>query len=96
MSRELVVDFESIGRLARELSVVNRNITTILETLDTRAVALRNEWTGEASEAFDLAHKKWTAELAIMNDAVERISGAVARAGTRHEERETRNVSVWR
>jgi WXG100 family type VII secretion target len=95
MSRELTVDFASIDRLARELSLVNRNIEAILNTLDAQAAALRNEWTGEAWEAFDLAHKNWTAELAAMNAAVERISAAVARAGTRHEQRETRNVSVW-
>ena len=95
MTRELVVNMESVSRLSREMVLVTRNIAQIVDRLEEQASALRGQWTGEASEAYTIAQRSWTDEIAQMRLVLERLAEVVQATSNKHTARETRNAQVW-
>jgi WXG100 family type VII secretion target len=47
-----------------------RGLEDELTALDDEAARLRSSWSGEARDAYDGAHRVWSAELAEMKDAL--------------------------
>lgn len=72
--------FSSLETLERQLKRSSTAIAEELTRLDEQVVVLKGQWTGEAAAAYDVAHAKWTAQMAEMNSLLARISSAVGTA----------------
>ena len=64
------VQHDSVAELASILALAVRALEDELATLDTAVDHLRGSWNGAACEAYDRAHREWTASLTGMKDAL--------------------------
>jgi WXG100 family type VII secretion target len=64
------VQHDSVAELAAILALAVRGLEDELDQLDTATQQLRGAWDGAAREAYDRAHREWTASLTGMKDAL--------------------------
>lgn len=88
-------DPEQIEKLTSSLGDANKEIARILETLDNFVVNLRSQWSGEASDAYDAAHARWTTQLAEMNRILDKANNASANSARRYARARAKIAARW-
>ena len=88
-------DPESIQGLATRIATANRAIADTLDALDGEVNVLRSEWRGEASEAYDNAHRQWSAQLDEMNRVLARAALAADNSGKRYHSGRAKIEGLW-
>lgn len=66
-----------------------------LDDLDAEVVLLRGQWSGAASDAYDLAHRKWDLELKRMGDILAEATALADAAAERHRAVEAEVIALW-
>lgn len=87
---------ERIQSVAGSVSAANTAIATELETLDERVRVLRAGWSGEASDAYDKAHREWTARLTAMNKILASASNAASKSSERYAAGRVKIEERWK
>jgi WXG100 family type VII secretion target len=87
---------ERIQGVAGAASAANTAIATELEALDERVRVLRAGWTGAASDAYDEAHRQWTAQLNAMNKILASASNAAAKSSERYASGRAKIQERWK
>lgn len=70
--------------MASTIGDANRSIAQALDAFDQQARVLRSQWSGAASDAYDTAHREWTARLEEMNRILALADAAVASSADRY------------
>jgi WXG100 family type VII secretion target len=83
MSERLVRKFGQMDQAVELIQSANAGIRETLSTLDSSVDALRGQWSGSASEAYDTAHRDWVATLDNMNSILAESARVVASATER-------------
>ncbi|MEO7122580.1 MAG: WXG100 family type VII secretion target [Lacisediminihabitans sp.] len=92
--RELI-DFGRMDDLADIIDTANRTIERALSSLDVEVSGLKNQWSGEASRAYTLAHDQWTGQIGALNQVLAQIHSATATITERHRSAERDAGSLW-
>jgi WXG100 family type VII secretion target len=95
MSDEIKVTHAGMDQLIDLLQDGVRNITGILRTLDDDVADLRARFTGEASDAYDRAHRDWTSRLDEMNDLLAHHRAHASRAQEIFQGVARKNADLW-
>ncbi|MEL4319802.1 WXG100 family type VII secretion target [Leifsonia sp. YIM 134122] len=95
MSREIRVEDTVIEASVTRIDAAIDEMQRLLDDLERRAAVLRTEWSGEASDAYDRAHRDWDRSIRIMEKAARDVS-AVAHSGTkRFRAMDEAHARVW-
>ena len=95
MTETTSIDFGRMESLTQAISAANQNIRSALTRLDDEALALRSAWSGDASDAYDKAHREWTATLAELNAVLAEITRTTADITQRHRAAEKKVQGNW-
>ncbi|GAA3659472.1 WXG100 family type VII secretion target [Microbacterium marinilacus] len=89
------VNFAGLAAAADDMKNGAVRIATRLDDMDQALAPLRSDWTGSASEAYDIAKKNWTEALTDMKLLLQDISDQVRRDGEDFQGTENRNKQRW-
>ena len=92
---DIKVDFGGVSTAAADISTGANSISSTLDTMDSQLQPLRQAWTGEASQAYEVAKTKWTTALSDMKALLADISTAVDQGGQDYQATEQRNTNRW-
>lgn len=95
MSNEIKVTQAGMSALIDRLRDAIQGIEAILRELDGRVADLRGGFTGEASEAYNRAHEKWTAQLDEMNALLARHRNNTIAGAELFQDAVTKNREIW-
>lgn len=73
----------------------NSGIADALDALDAEVSTLRAAWSGEASDAYDLAQAQWSARLAEMNRILALAAAAAANSAERYAQGRSKIEARW-
>lgn len=76
------VQFESLEQLEQSLRSASGEMLETLAALDSEVSTLRGQWTGEASDAYDVAHAEWTHQMDGVSKFLDRIASSLAASRT--------------
>ncbi|WP_314428396.1 WXG100 family type VII secretion target [uncultured Microbacterium sp.] len=82
---------ESIASLADAAQCIRE----LLDSLEADISELNDLWTGQANEAYDRAHREWSACAADMHSALVSAATAAARAQARTRDAEAQVAALW-
>jgi WXG100 family type VII secretion target len=95
MNRPLRVDSDRVDELTRTMDAAIDEIEKILDSLDTRVGHLSQQWSGEASIAYGVAHRNWDGSIREL-EAIARKLSAVTKSGSmRFRSMERATARVW-
>lgn len=77
------------------MAIASRNIGIVLEELDRESKLLQSQWTGEARDAYRVAHAQWTAAYHAMNDVLRELTRRLANSNQHSIDASTSAVHVW-
>lgn len=80
-NRQIRVEDAAIEAACDRIETAVDEIGDLLDELERRAARLRSEWTGAASDAYDLAHRDWERQIRVLEKAARDVNVA-ARTGT--------------
>lgn len=92
---DIKVDFGGVSTAAADISTGANSIAAALDTMDSQLQPLRQAWTGEASQAYEVAKSKWSTALTDMKALLTDIGSAVDQGGQDYQSTEARNTSRW-
>lgn len=92
---QIFVRHESVAGLVAELAVANKKIAIVLEELDRESKLLQSQWTGEARDAYRLAHAQWSAAQQGMTEVLHQLTRRLANANQHSIDASTSAVRVW-
>lgn len=95
MTETTSIDFGRMDALTASIAQANKNIQGTLTRLDEDVSSLRSAWTGEASDAYDKAHREWTALLAELNRVLAEIARTSGEITARHRAAEKAAEGHW-
>jgi len=95
MTTDLLLDFDGMDSLGSRITAAATSISSLLVDLERQVAALRGQWTGEASNAYDSAHESWTRELGQITAILNEISAAVGAAREGYTVAERENAQRW-
>jgi len=95
MADVLEFDKASFESLVARIRESHERIGKELESLDARVRILRDAFTGQAAEAYDSAHARWTREFATMNDTLGRAATVVQDSDERFHAVDKKNAGSW-
>ena len=97
MAADIRASGEALERAHLALRDASARIDEILRDLDHKVLALRAAWTGEASDAYDAAHRAWTDDLTAMREAVGDCGRRVHEVDVRYRDAaSTISNKIWR
>ncbi|MFT4258229.1 WXG100 family type VII secretion target [Microbacterium sp.] len=92
----IAVQHERVAEMVALMANTGKNIATILENLDRESKLLQSDWTGEARDAYRVAHAQWSAALQEMNDIVLReLARTLVNANQHSIDASTSATRVW-
>ncbi|KJL48431.1 hypothetical protein RS84_01190 [Microbacterium hydrocarbonoxydans] len=92
---QIRVRHDDVAALVAEMAVVGRRIAIVLENLDRESKLLQSDWTGEARDAYRVAHAQWTAAQHAMNDVLRELTRRLASTNQHSIDASTSAVNVW-
>ena len=95
MSRQIRVEDTVIEASVTRIDAAIDEMQRLLDDLERRAAVLRTGWTGEASDAYDRAHRDWDQSIRVLEKAARDVA-AVAHSGVkRFRALDEANARVW-
>jgi WXG100 family type VII secretion target len=95
MSSEIKVNQAGMSTLIDRLRESIQAIEGILRGLDEDVAKLRGAWGGEASDAYDRAQQRWTAELGQMNELLAHHRRSAIASAELFEDAVQKNKQIW-
>ena len=94
MSR-LRVDLAELDRLVERMCLVQQQLGHLRAELDARVAQLHLTWTGEAAAAQVLAHERWAAGAAEVQEALAALHAIAATAHGNYSSAVAANRRMW-
>jgi len=95
MSDEIKVTQAGMSALIDALRDAIQGIEAILRELDSKVSELRGGWSGEASEAYNRAQARWTAQLDEMNGLLARHRNDTIAGAELFKDAVAKNREIW-
>lgn len=95
MGGELKVNFGSLEAAAADIASGARGLESRLDRLESELAPLRSDWTGAASEAYQVAKVEWDRATADINTLLSDLGRAVAQSNTEYQNAENQNRNRW-
>lgn len=91
----LEVQFAGLDTAVTRLAASRDRIAAALGVLDGRVSTLRGQWLGEASDAYDAAHRDLAKGMRELNTLLGSASAELAKARTGYHSAEKNNAARW-
>jgi WXG100 family type VII secretion target len=88
------VNLPELETTADKIAALVGFVEDSLHQVETRAQALRAEWSGDTAAAYDTAHRDWVAGIQDMNDGLLRMQEAAKNAHTNYINASQTNVAI--
>lgn len=95
MAGEMKVDFGGLDAAAADIQGSARQIEGRLSQLDGELAPLRSDWTGAASEAYQVAKAQWTRAITDMQQLLAQVGSAVSTSNAEYQAAERANQGRW-
>lgn len=82
----------ALSRIDGAIDAIERE----LDELARRGARLREEWTGDASRAFDEAHRAWNLDLRDLHQIARELRRTAHRGNRRFQSHDEAEARVWR
>lgn len=92
---QLKVNFGGLDVAAADITSGANALEARLAQLESELAPLRADWTGAASESYQVAQAKWNAAINDMKLLLADIGKAVSLSNTDYQTAESRNASRW-
>lgn len=92
---QLKVNFGALETAAADIQASANQIQARLDELDRELAPLRADWTGSASEAYQVAKTKWTQAVNDMQQLLAQIGTAVQQSNSEYQSAERANQGRW-
>ncbi|MGF1662898.1 MAG: WXG100 family type VII secretion target [Kineosporiaceae bacterium] len=92
---EMRVNFGALETTAADIQGSAGRIRGRLDQLDSELAPLRSDWTGAASEAYQVAKAEWTKAITDMQQVLTQLGAAVSASNTEYQATERANQSRW-
>lgn len=92
---QLKVSFGALETAAADIQGSASQIQGRLDQLDRELAPLRSDWTGSASEAYQVAKAKWSQAITDMQQLLAQIGSAVQQSNSEYQTAERANQARW-
>lgn len=92
---EMKVNFGALDAAAGNIQASSRGIQARLDQLDRELAPLRSDWTGAASEAYQVAKAEWTRAITEMQALLAQVGTAVSTSNSEYQAAERANQGRW-
>ncbi len=92
---EMKVNFGALDAAAGNIQASARGIQARLDQLDRKLAPLRSDWTGAASEAYQVAKAEWTRAITEMQALLAQVGTAVSTSNSEYQAAERANQGRW-
>jgi WXG100 family type VII secretion target len=89
------VNFGALDTAAGNIQASARGIQARLDQLDRELAPLRSDWTGAASEAYQVAKAEWTRAITEMQALLAQVGTAVSTSNSEYQAAERANQGRW-
>lgn len=89
------MQLRKLSDLVVTLKSAAADIQAQLDALDSSVRELRSRWSGDAADAYDLAHARWTRTMSELNVVLEQGALAAQNAVDRHTAARERVTQLW-
>ena len=91
----VLVTFSALANAAQSIQTTNNNLNSKLDELQQLLGPIVADWTGEASEQYQVQQKKWYQAQTDLNSVLQAIGKAVEQAHEAYTTTETANARSW-
>jgi WXG100 family type VII secretion target len=91
----LKVNFGALEAAAQDIQGSARQIQGRLDQLDRELQPLKADWTGAASEAYQVAKAEWTRAITDMQALLQQLGVAVSQSNAEYQSAERANQGRW-
>jgi early secretory antigenic target protein ESAT-6 len=92
---EMKVNFGALDAAAADIQGSANQIRARLDQLDRELAPLRSDWTGAASEAYQVAKTEWTRAITDMQQLLQQVGTAVTTSNSEYQAAERANQGRW-
>lgn len=86
---------DEIDLLCERMTTHVAQIDEKLDNLEKVSGKLREQWDGDAREAYDDAHRQWDASMRELSEIARRLTGLAQRGNSTFRAHDQREASVW-
>ena len=91
----VLVTFSALANAAQSIQTTNSNLNTKLDDLRQLLAPIVADWSGEASENYQVQQQKWYQAQTDLNSVLQAIGKAVEQAHEAYTTTETANAKSW-
>ncbi|MFI9385355.1 WXG100 family type VII secretion target [Kutzneria sp. NPDC052558] len=95
MSGEIRVTFAEIQQASTDITNASNTIDQHLSDLKGKIAPIVADWTGDASEAYQDAQRRWDQAAKDFNETLQAIGVAVRQAGEGYQDAEGSAKKLW-
>lgn len=95
MTNQIKVGGEQIQNLVVHLRTAHRDLSEILEKLQSELNTLSRQWEGDAQRAYRHRQLEWNRSLQILNDEIQRIQRRTDESNSTFAAAERANERIW-
>lgn len=92
---ELKVNFGALETAAADIQSSAGQIQSRLDQLDRELAPLRADWTGAASESYQVAKAQWSRAITEMQQMLQQLGVAVNQSNQEYQSAERANQGRW-
>lgn len=89
------VKHDDVAALVVKMAIASRNIAIVLEELERESKLLQSQWTGDARDAYRVAHAQWTAAQQAMNTVLRELTRRLANTNQYSIDASTSATHIW-
>lgn len=93
----MIIRFDAAAHdeFVRALAASTAAISTALDDLETAAARMRENWDGDAQEAFDAAGAQWAAQMTGIRDVLDAAAALASSTRMRFADAESAALAMW-
>jgi WXG100 family type VII secretion target len=95
VSRRIGIDNVAAAASRQHVETLLDEIERELDLLERRGRQLSEQWSGEATEAFERAHRKWDASARELRRIAHAVNAVARTGGQRLDALDRANARVW-
>lgn len=89
------VNLAHLRELSEKLQLLTAQAVSLCENVDEQAAVLKENWSGEAYEGYELAHRRWIRDAKIMRDDSYELKSHVVQAHNNYAEALCHDRGMW-
>ncbi|MFF1539701.1 WXG100 family type VII secretion target [Microbacterium sp. NPDC058269] len=91
----VAVDHDAVAATVAQLALTVRGLERELDALDAAATQLKDTWTGDAQNAYERAHREWSAAICDMKTLLAEATLRLITANAISGETAATATGVW-